>query len=77
MTYDDDDDDSDYPLGDEDEGDTIDCPHCGRQMHEDAELCPHCGMYVTEEGPPARWWPWWMWIGLGGALFAVWRWVMG
>jgi hypothetical protein len=23
-----------------------DCPHCYRQMHEEADYCPHCRQYV-------------------------------
>ena len=78
MTFDDDDDDEiDYSLRDEDDGDTIACPHCGQDVFDDAEQCPNCGMYLSEEDAPARRWPWWMWVGLAGALFVAWRWVVG
>jgi ribosomal protein L37E len=30
----------------------IQCPHCGRQIYDQAELCPHCGMAI--ERAPGR-----------------------
>jgi hypothetical protein len=79
MTYhdDDEDDETDYSLRDEDDGDTVPCSHCGRDVYDEAEQCPYCGEYITDEGPAARSWPWWMWLGLAGALFVVLWWVVG
>ncbi|UCD74806.1 MAG: zinc ribbon domain-containing protein [Phycisphaerales bacterium] len=23
------------------------CPHCGKEVFDDADICPHCGDYIT------------------------------
>src|SRR5271154_3505126 len=38
----------------DDDAETIPCPHCGKQIHEEAQRCPHCGDYVSEDHPPNR-----------------------
>jgi uncharacterized paraquat-inducible protein A len=38
----------------QDESDTVPCPHCGRDVYEDAERCPSCGQYLTREDAPPR-----------------------
>jgi uncharacterized paraquat-inducible protein A len=42
-----DDHDIDADLFDDDGDRTIDCPHCGAEIDEDAEQCPVCGMWLT------------------------------
>jgi predicted nucleic acid-binding Zn ribbon protein len=80
--WDDDEEDEDFENepedfgGDDDDG-TVECPYCGEAMFDDVEQCPHCGKYLSDEDAPRRRWPWWMWLGLAGALFVVWRWVVG
>jgi hypothetical protein len=69
-------DDDDFSPEDDDES-TIACPHCRRQIHEEAERCPYCEKYISEEdAPPARK-PWWILIGVGLCLYVVYRWIVG
>jgi hypothetical protein len=58
-----------------DEEDTIPCPHCGREIHEEAERCPHCENYISEEDSPPSRRPWWLLFGVVLCLYAVYRWV--
>ncbi|MDB5333100.1 MAG: hypothetical protein JWP03_4251 [Phycisphaerales bacterium] len=30
------------------------CPHCGKEISEDAQRCPHCGTYISEEDAPPK-----------------------
>jgi uncharacterized protein (DUF983 family) len=46
--WDDDWEDEEYPDDAEEFG-TIECPHCGEEMFEDAPQCPHCGQYLVRE----------------------------
>lgn len=34
--------------------DRVPCPHCGKEIYEEAERCPACGSYVSEEDAPRR-----------------------
>lgn len=34
---------------DEDEPDVMDCPYCGKSVHEQSEWCHHCGKYLSKE----------------------------
>ncbi|MFO0948044.1 MAG: zinc ribbon domain-containing protein [Planctomycetota bacterium] len=34
-------------YSEDDESDTVDCPHCGKPVYEDAEQCPYCGDYIV------------------------------
>ena len=46
--------------GDDDEG-TVDCPACGRPIHEAAAICPHCGCWIVDDtvaGRRSRGWFW-------------------
>lgn len=33
----------------DDEDETVPCPHCGKAVHEQAEICHHCGSYISSE----------------------------
>ena len=33
---------------------TVKCLHCGRSIHEDADLCPYCRHWQTDDPGPAR-----------------------
>lgn len=59
----------------DDEGATVDCPHCGREIF-DAPLCPHCDRYVEDHTArmPRR--PLWFWAGLIACLYVAYKWVM-
>jgi hypothetical protein len=61
---------------DDDQDVTEPCPHCGRPVYDDAERCPWCGSYLSREDEPYRR-PWWMLVGVGTGLYAVYRWVVG
>jgi len=70
-----DDGDEEWVPDDENDDETVACPHCDRPVHDQAERCPHCGWYISEEdAPPARR-PWWVVLGLILALVAVYLWV--
>lgn len=51
--------DEDFDFGD-DEYETIDCPHCGSAIYEDAPACPHCGNYLTDSDRVGRTQPLWV-----------------
>ena len=55
---------------------TIPCPHCQREIYEEAERCPHCEHYLSQEEafPPSRK-PWWLIVGVLLCLYAVYRWI--
>ena len=41
-------DDDDYGDDSDDPG-TIPCPHCRREVDEDAQRCPYCERYLSDE----------------------------
>jgi hypothetical protein len=59
------------------EDDTIPCPYCRKEIHEDAQRCPHCENYISEEDAPAGKKPWWIVICALLCLYAVYRWIVG
>ena len=78
---DDDLDDREWP--DEDDGDpededdqTVLCPHCREPVYEDAERCPSCGRYLSREELPWRR-PVWLVAGVVISLAAVLIWILG
>jgi aspartate carbamoyltransferase regulatory subunit len=62
---------------DEDDEQTIPCPYCKREIHEDAPRCPYCERYISEEDAPRSRKPWWMLVGLLLCLYAIYRWIAG
>lgn len=76
MWHDDDLDDREWP-DDEDDDQTIPCPHCREPVYEDAERCPSCGRYLTREDVPWRR-PIWLVAGvlIGLAIVAYWTFRM-
>lgn len=70
--------DSSGELGDDLDGDlddsalTAPCPHCRRDIYEDAVRCPYCGTYVVWHHSVwlARAW-WWIVLGLLGAAAVI------
>ena len=54
-----------------DDEDTIPCPYCKRQIHEDSPRCPHCEQYISAEDVPPSHKPWWLLIGVAACLYAV------
>jgi predicted nucleic acid-binding Zn ribbon protein len=66
-----------YEGPSEDDGEpTIECPYCGREIHEDSQRCPHCEKYISDEDAPARRKPWWIVIGVILCLYIVYRWIV-
>jgi hypothetical protein len=60
----------DAMTSDGDSGTTAPCPHCGREIYDDAERCPKCGTYLSAEDAPQRW-PVWLVVGALLALVAA------
>ncbi len=60
--YDETDDEDEY--SEDEEAQTLPCPHCRAEIYEDAEQCPYCGEYVTHSTSIWAGRPWW-WIVLG------------
>jgi hypothetical protein len=58
MWHDDEDD-----LDDDQDDETIPCPHCREPVYEDAEQCPSCGKYLSREDIPWRR-PAWLIVGV-------------
>lgn len=65
--------DEDWP-DDWDDEPTIPCPHCRREVLEDAERCPYCEHYLSEEDAPRKGKPWWVVLGVVACLYVVYRW---
>jgi hypothetical protein len=73
MTDDDSLEDWEYPDPDKDIPDdcasTMDCPHCGSSVFEEAHQCPQCQEYIhtTSDGAILSGWPsWFVMVGLLG-----------
>jgi hypothetical protein len=75
-SYDDDEDDEDLDLLDADDDDeTIECPYCGRSIHEDSPRCPYCEQYLSVEDAPAAPKPWWIVLGVVVCLLMMLTWL--
>lgn len=55
---------------------TIDCPHCGAEIHEDSVRCPHCEQYLTQEALAGGAKPWWVIAGILLCLLLVLLWLI-
>jgi hypothetical protein len=68
--------DEDWDADDDDEP-TVPCPHCRREIPEDAAQCPYCEQYTsTLDAPPSQK-PWWLILGVAVCLYLVYRWTFG
>ena len=68
-------DDNNSETGGEEQ--TIPCPYCRRQIHEDSPRCPYCENYISEEDTlPARK-PWWIYVGVLLVFYIVYKWIAG
>jgi len=74
--WDDDDDDDDEfedDFEDDDPAAWYECPLCGADVYEEADVCPACGDYITpklvsrSDARPK----WYMFLGLAGILAVV------
>ena len=66
--------DDDAYYDDDEETDTVECPNCGAEVYEDAELCPTCGDYITHSSSGYAWTNrpvWWIALGLFGILAVI------
>ncbi len=61
-------------YGDETD-DTIPCPYCRREIHEEAERCPYCERYVSDEDAPPAAKPWWFVVGFLLCVYVLFRWL--
>ena len=64
-------------LGKDEEVETIPCPHCRKQIHEDSQRCPHCEQYLSDEAASPKRKPWWIVVRALACLYAVYRWIAG
>lgn len=74
MTWTPDDRDAPQPedlIEDDESSDTIPCPICGEEVHEDAPRCPHCGQWLIGDTPTARRARGWFWPVMIALLIAV------
>jgi hypothetical protein len=71
--------DDDWDANDpgDDEDATIPCPHCGQEIHEDAQRCPCCERYLSDADAPAAPVPWLIAVGVLLSLVAVYFWIFG
>lgn len=63
--------DIDRDDGDDDAGEFIECPACGRVLHPDAAVCNHCGEWILDDSPAARRSRGWLWPVVIGLLVAT------
>jgi hypothetical protein len=56
---------------------TVPCPHCRRQIHEDAQRCPYCEQFISDEETAPGHKPWWIVAGALVCLYVVFRWIAG
>ncbi len=71
------DEDREDDVDGDDADDTIPCPHCRRQIHEDAQRCPYCETYLSEEDTVSSSKPWWVVLGAILCLYAMYRSIVG
>jgi hypothetical protein len=57
--------------GDSDDGDTMPCPHCRREIYDDSERCPHCGEYLGGSDEPGTGKPLWVVVTVIVVLAAI------
>lgn len=71
----DDDYDSGYADGDDDEEPTVHCPYCRGEVHEEAQKCHHCDHYLSREDSPSERRPWWFYVVIAFCLYTVFQWL--
>ncbi|HLN30079.1 MAG TPA: zinc-ribbon domain-containing protein [Gemmataceae bacterium] len=65
-----------FQVPEEEEEETVPCPHCRRQIYEDAERCPNCGHYLSIEDGSFRARPWWFISGFVICVVIVVGWIL-
>lgn len=55
----------------DDEDSTIPCPHCRRDIYEDAPRCPYCERYLSPEDSPRDKKPLWIVVGVLVCLLLI------
>jgi len=53
------------------------CPHCGHEVHEDAQMCPYCENWITEEEDLPTQRPLWFILTTVVCLLIVILWIFG
>ena len=68
---------SDEADDESDGDDTVPCPYCRRDIHEDAQRCPYCENYISEEDAetPATAKPLWIIIGTLLCFVVIYLWI--
>ncbi len=59
---------------DEDNSETVPCPHCREPMYEDSPRCPSCGEYITSSDfrkPFPTWLIWVILLTIFGLLLPI------
>jgi hypothetical protein len=70
------DDEQESDASSDDDEPTAPCPHCKKEIHEDAEWCPNCEQYISAEDTPAQSRPWWIILGVLLCFWAVYQWIV-
>ncbi len=73
----DDEDEADEDGPEDDDAETVACPHCNRQIYEDAERCPYCEQYISKEDAPRSRKSWLIIVGTLLCLYAIYHWIVG
>lgn len=78
--YEDDPEEPDESDMDDDQADefaeTIECPHCGRDIHNEAQQCPHCRTYLSHEDSRPNDKPRWIiWTTLVMLALIIYGWI--
>ena len=71
------DDDTEYVPCEGDDDPTKPCPHCGKNIFDEAERCPECGEYISIEDMPAASKPLWIVLTAIVCLIFVLLWSCG
>jgi hypothetical protein len=58
------------------EGGCIKCVHCGKFIHEDADMCPRCHRWQTDEHHPPSKPRWYVWTVFYCVLIVVVFWII-
>jgi hypothetical protein len=65
-----------YNDDDEDDGGTVPCPYCRKEIHEDSVRCPYCEQYISQEDAPTGPRPLWFVLGVVLTLLVVAYWIL-
>ena len=69
--YDDPEDPAEVDQDTHDDPETAECPFCGAEVSELADVCPKCGNFMVSEDAPRRGKPWWIVVIVGLLVVAT------